>query len=490
MKRSHKKKRQPQGAEYSAPAAVAIPAEQAPLPFELTNPVAFSSPPMPAPVSHRGGRSAESQIRSYRKQQYTFNNSSAAWHIINQRLPNPDRILQKRGQSLLVYRDLLSDAHLAAALESRESATLSYDWRIERNGCPARIHKIIEKWFFEIMERKMCIEDLSRDELTSNLLDVIYWGYQPAELTWDFVHGMWLPVQITPKPPEWFTWYIDGSGVPELRFLSQNAPIDGEPPPDPWTMICPRIKPTYDNPYGRGVAARCFWPIVFKRAGMEFWLAFMERFGTPWVKGTISGTVDDVALSTFANELKVLVQDAVIAVSGNRQVEILESKNQKGSNDGFKTLCDFMDSQMSKTILGHTLSTDSGDKASYAATRGALTVRNDLQKRDITMVRAIWNDIVNLVMMRNGYIDTPRPKLTPYQSGSVETERATRDEALSRSGVRFSKKYFERTYHLEEDDIDKIIDPSARQTSGFEKINDKDKPLLPPEKPINQGGTE
>jgi phage gp29-like protein len=430
------------------------------------------------------------QIAAYRKQKYTFTTAIGAYSIINQRLPNPDKVLSRRGQSITVYRELLSDAHLTAALNSRESATLSYDWRIERGDCPTRIHKVLEKWFFSIMERKMCIEDLSRDELTSNLLDVIYWGYQPAELTWDYLYGLWLPVQITPKPPEWFDFFIGEKGVPELRFLSLAHPVEGEAPPDPWTMICPRIKPSYENPFGQGVAQRCFWPIIFKRADMEFWLNFMERFGTPWVKGSIEGNADSETLTAFTDDLKLLVQDAVIAVSGNRNVEILEAKNNAGSIEGFRMLCDYMDSQMSKAILGHTLSTDAGDKSSYAATKGALTVRNDIQKRDITMMRSIWGDIINLIMMRNGYIDTPRPVLVPFHADEVETERATRDEALSRAGVRLSKSYFTRTYHLENDDITEIIDPSKLQASGFEKKNDKDAPTVDvkKEKTKTQGG--
>lgn len=429
------------------------------------------------------GKSAQSQILAYRKQHYTFTTNFGAWQLVNQRLPNPDRVLQKRGQSLVLYRELLSDAHLAATLESRESATLSHDWRIERGDCPVRLYKIIEKWFFSVIERKMCVEDLSRDELTSNLLDVIFWGYQPAELTWDYLYGLWLPVQITPKPPEWFHFYINDAGIPELRFLSVEHPVDGEAPADPWTLICPRIKPTFENPYGRGVAARCFWPIVFKRAGMEFWLNFMERFGTPWVMGTIESGGNDTDLTAFADDLRTLVQDAVIAVNGNRKVEILESKNRGGNGaEGFKILCDFMDSQISKTILGHTLSTDSGAKSSYAATKGAMTVRDDIQKRDITMTRSIWNDVINLILMRNGYFETPRPHAVAYHADEVETERATRDEALSRAGVRFSKNYFTRTYHLEEGDIASISDPSKLQASGFDQPKPGDKTTLDPAK--------
>jgi phage gp29-like protein len=424
---------------------------------------------LPVPTSRKSEGKKALALASFKKQDYTFKTSAQAWWIINQRLPNPDRVLQKRGQSILLYRELLSDPHLLAALDSRESATLSYDWRIERGDCPVRLYNVIDKWFFSLIERKMAVEDLSRDELTANLLDVIYWGYQPAELTWDYVYGMWLPVQITPKPPEWFGWHIADDGHPELRFLSRAHPVDGEPAPDPWTLICPRIKPSYENPYGRGVAPRCFWPIVFKRAGMEFWLNFMERFGMPWVKGKIEGNTTDTEVTTFLNDLKVLVQDAVVVVSGSKDVEVMESKNQRTTGGGFKDLLDFMDSQVSKTILGHTLSTDAGDKGSYAASRGALTVRDDIQKRDKTMVKNIYNDIVNLIFMRNGYIETPRPKLVPYRAEVADTELATRDEALTRAGVVFNKSYFVRAYNLQDDDIKEVRDPSALQVTNPDK---------------------
>jgi len=435
-------------------------------------------------------KKGKTEIMPYAHQQYSFANAAGAWWILNQHLPNPDRVLQKRGQSLLLYRELLSDAHLTATLDSRESSTLAYDWRMERGDCPSRIFKTLEKWFFSIIERKMSIADLSRDEVMSNLLDVIYWGYQPAELTWDYVYGMWLPVQITPKPPEWFQWFVDANGNPELRFMSRQNPVTGEAPPDQFTLICPRIKPTFENPYGRGVAARCFWPIVFKRAGMEFWLNFMERFGTPWVKGKIDGAANDSDMDEFVTDLRTLVQDAVIAVSGNKDVELLESKTTKGSNDGFKILCDFMDSQISKTVLGHTLSTDSGDKASYAATRGAMTVRSDIQKRDVSMIRSIWSDMINLIMIRNGFAETPRPKCVPYNADLVETDRATRDEALTRAGVRFTKDYFIKAYQLDEEDIEKVEYPSQLQVTGKEKGKDGDKPTLDVKKEsaANKGG--
>lgn len=388
---------------------------------------------------------------------FNFKTSYNAWTMVQQFLPNPDIVLQRRGQSIVIYRELLSDSHLAAILDSRSSATLGHDWQIDSNGCPARPFKAIENWFYHILERKWGVDDLSREEVIENLMDVVYWGYQPAELVWGFEGGFWLPMQIVPKPPEWFQWFITNTGVPELRFMSQANPIEGERPPDEFTLICPRIKPSYENPYGRGVASRCFWPVIFKRAGMEFWLNFMERFAMPWVVGKMNST-DTAQLTQFTTDLKSLVQDAVIAVSGtDKTVEMLEAKNSKEA--GFDVLCNFMDLQMSKTVLGHTLAADVSDKGSYAATRGAITIRTDIGVRDTKMIKSIINDIINLILIRNGYANVSRPSARAFHEAGVELERSARDEAINRIGVRFSKTYFQRVYGFEDEDIIDVIDP-------------------------------
>src|SRR5574343_1006561 len=412
--------------------------------------------------------------RAIRNSQYSYKTAFSLWWIVNQRLPNPDEILQKRGQSVLIYRSLTSDSHLGAVLESRSSATLANEWTLERGEAPQRLFTAIDEWFRQILERKQVTDDLSRDELLENILEVTYYGYQPIELTWDYLGGLWMPMSIVPKPQEWFTWFITEDGNPELRFLSAQNPVDGEPPPDDFTLMCPRIPPTYTNPYGRGVAQRVFWPIIFKKAGIEFWMNFLERFGTPWVLGKIdSQTASEEDLAAFRTQLENLVQDAVIAVSGTRTVEILEQKSQRSSNSGFADACNFFDSQISKTVLGHTLTTDASDKSSYAATRGALTVRDDIIKRDTRMIRSVFNDIVNLIYVRNGYLSKPRPTVKAHFSEDPDTDRARRDEALSRTGVRFSKKYYIRTYRLQEDDIDSVDDPSKLQSSSLEKVNRK-----------------
>jgi hypothetical protein len=171
-------------------------------------------------------------------------------------------------------------------------------------------------------------------------------------------------------------------------------------------------------------------------------------------------------VSQLATDLKTLVQDAVIALSGtDKTVELLETRTS--SDTGFDALCNFMDSQMSKAVLGHTLSTDAGDNGSYAATRGALSVRGDIGVQDTKMIKAIFNDVIHLIMLKNGYINEPRPSVRPYHENQVDLERAQRDEAAGRVGVRFKKNYFIRMYGYQDDDIGEVdLDPAGKQVSG------------------------
>jgi phage gp29-like protein len=392
-------------------------------------------------------------------QRYSYRTALEAYFVVSQIMPNPDLVLQRRGVGIGTYRELLFDSHITAAIESREAATLAYEWEIQKGDSQARLFKGVEYWFHKILEDKLSVDSLDRIEIIDNFLDVIFWGYQPTELTWGYEGGLWVPVEITPKPPEWFQWFVGQDGKPVIHFMDYAHPVNGVPPPNEFALICPRIKPTFDNPYGRGVANRCFWPIVFKRAGIEFWMNFMERFGTPWVKGTMeSGNTDD--LKRFATDLEGLVQDAVIALPQTKTVELLESKSGSGNiGEAFQMLCDFFDRQMTKTILGHTLATDTSDKAAYAATRGALAVRDDIALSDLRMVTATWNGLVRMIARRNGYNQFEVPSIAPFRQDVIDMDRATRDETLSRAGVRFNKDYFVRAYRFKEDDIQKVVDP-------------------------------
>lgn len=56
----------------------------------------------------------------------SLKNSQGYFAILDQ-LPNPDPVLRKQGKNINVYRELFSDPHVGACVDSRKSGILSLE---------------------------------------------------------------------------------------------------------------------------------------------------------------------------------------------------------------------------------------------------------------------------------------------------------------------------------------------------------------------------
>lgn len=170
-------------------------------------------------------------------------------------LPDPDPILKRTGQDIRVYRELLSDAHVWATVESRKAGVLSLDWKLERGLSPKRQYQFV----LEVLS------GLDLPRIISEILDAPLFGFKPIEVMWQKDGSTLIVEDLVGKPPEWFVFSTEG----ELRFRSKENMLQGEALP-PYKFLLARHKPTYENPYGERVLSRCFWPVTFKRGGMKF----------------------------------------------------------------------------------------------------------------------------------------------------------------------------------------------------------------------------
>ncbi len=390
----------------------------------------------------------------------TFKTALHFYGLLQRYLPNPDTVLRKTGNSIGVYRDLFADAHLSGCLRSRKAPVIASEWVLERNECPAKLFKPLKNWF----------ESLPLNKFMENFMDVVFWGYQPVEILWNMQSGLWLPDQIIPKPPEWFHYYVNAEGETELRFLSVKNPIDGELPPDDFTLIAPAIAASYDNPYGNGVAGKCFWPIFFKKAGMEFWLNFSERFAIPWVKGKTGQGISDVDTKKFQQNLENLIQDAVIVVTGTDDVDLLSDSGRGNAAGMFQTLCRYMDTEMSKAVLSQTLTTEVQERGALATAQVHSGVRDDVTDADLKTASGFFQELIRLIFLRNGFTPNNKdvPKVRPYEEEDTRMGLAQRDGLLApvlhASGIRLTRAYFIKKYNMEEKDLEESKTPEPAET--------------------------
>jgi phage gp29-like protein len=117
---------------------------------------------------------------------------------------------------------------------------------------------------------------LNMDRLFNEMLDGVLFGWQPLEMMYGWANSALIPLEVIGKPGEWFIFDQDA----QLRFRGRENPLKGEELP-PRKFLLARQEASYMNPYGFADLSMCFWPTVFKRGGLKFWVTFVEKYGTP-----------------------------------------------------------------------------------------------------------------------------------------------------------------------------------------------------------------
>jgi phage gp29-like protein len=102
---------------------------------------------------------------------------------------------------------------------------------------------------------------------------------------------------------------------------------------------------------------------------LKDWLAFMEVFGMPIRIGTYNPeTIKEGERATLRNALANIGHDAAAMIPEGMNIDIVESMNRgSGGESLFGGLADYLDKQVSKAVLGQTMTTDDGSSLAQAA---------------------------------------------------------------------------------------------------------------------------
>jgi phage gp29-like protein len=358
-------------------------------------------------------------------------------------LPNPDPILRARGKTVEVYRELRGDAAVGAGVRRRKAAVTALEWGLERGNASARVERNI----------KALLDDLDINQLINDVLEAPLYGYQPIEILWGKGQGWTVPVELVAKPPEWFVFSTDN----ELRFKSRAALLEGERLPRR-KFLLPRNGATYQNPWGVADLAMVFWPATFKKGGMRFWMQFAEKYGTPWLVGKVPRNTDRKVKDELAEDLESMIQDAIAVVPDDSSVEIVEAAAKAGAAEAFEKLLMWCRSEINIALLGQNQTTEAS--STNASAKAGLEVADDLRDSDARLVESTVNQLTEWIMYANG-ISGPAPKCELWQAQEGDASQADRDQKLTTAGVKFSRKYWMRSYNLNEDDLEEVANASS-----------------------------
>lgn len=358
-------------------------------------------------------------------------------------LPNPDPVLAKLGKRISAYDDLLYDAQVRSCMSSRKAGVSKLKFELEGKDADPKIIDFIQKTF----------DRFNYHKLFRKILGCVAYGYQPIEIDWEVREGRIVPAKMEAKPVEWFCFGEKN----ELRFLSRKHPVTGEELP-PMKFVCPTNDETYKNPYGTSVLSLCFWPAMFKKGNFKFWVAFTEKYGSPWLVGKYAPGTSNENQNILADQLENMVQDAIAVVPDTSKIEIIEASGKGASADIFDKLKDACNADISKAILGQTLTTELSSTGSLAAAQTHNEVRKDIILSDARIIEETLNQIVRWIVDQNFGKDVVSPAFRFSEPEEVNKQLAERDTLLSGIGVRFTPKYIQRAYNLGEKDFT-IVEP-------------------------------
>ena len=368
-------------------------------------------------------------------------------------LPDPDIVLKKQGKDMKVYKELLCDSHVFVCVQSRKAGVLSLEWEINRGlDKDETAEKVIET-----------IKKLDIYKFINDILDATLFGFQPIEIIWGRVDNLVLPIELKAKPSEWFCFDDEN----QLKFRTKEHYFGEELPPK--KFLCPQSNPSYENPYGERTLSRVFWPVTFKKGGLKFWVIFTEKYGIPHLIGKHPRGASEEETDRLAGLLEQMVQDAIAVIPDDSSVEIQEA-NKSSSAEIFEKLMDKMNAEISKAILGQTLTTEVGSTGSYAASNTHFAVRQDIIDADKKMVEKTINKLIQWIYEIN-FSNKDIPVFEMFEVEDIDLGLAQRDKILSETGVKFTKDYFIKNYGLEEEDFDirEDIIPATPQFSQFKE---------------------
>ncbi len=384
-------------------------------------------------------------------------------------LPDPDPVLRKHPDGgVAALEALTSDAHLLSVIQQRKLGTLSCEFSWSGGQVRGETSPAAEKLAADLAAD---LENVDLYSLVSGILDAPYYGNTPVELVWEASGGRLNIADLQAKPSRWFAY--DEQNV--LKFRSQESPWGGSDVPFGKFVIA-RHFPTYDNPYGLRLLSRCLWPVAFKKGGVKFWLQLAEKFGVPFLVGKYAPGTSPGEQQNMLSNLAAMVQSAVAVIPQGGEVQILDGA-QKASADIHRTLKEAMDAEVSKVIMGQTLTAEVGDKGSYAAGKVHAEVLDDFRAADKQLVKTAMEEIAWLYAKVNAP-GVPSPVFNWFEADDPQADFADRDKTLSESGVRFTRDYFKRRYRLRDDDFELTPAPrdaavAARSTSFAETEPDR-----------------
>lgn len=228
-------------------------------------------------------------------------------------------------------------------------------------------------------------------ELYFDLLDGLGKGFSVVEIIWDTKTGLFIPNEYKWVDPRHLV--LDKEDLNTINLLDDND--EGFSPLKEYGYVIHKPRTKSGHFIRNGLARLVAVMHMLKSYTVKDWWSFAEMFGMPIRIGKYHSNASDGDIRTLINAIASIASDAGAVIPESMQIEMIETSKGKGGETLFENMVGWADAQISKAVLGQTMTTDNGSSQSQA------TVHNEVRKDIIK-----W-DARQLAMTLNQYLVKP-----------------------------------------------------------------------------------
>jgi phage gp29-like protein len=338
------------------------------------------------------------------------------------------------------------ELHYIAVLGTRKRALTGIEVVIEAASEAAPDQKIADA------VRDLTGEPMMR-ELLDHMTDAIGKGFAVSEIIWETSAREWRPLAYRDRDPRHFMF--DRLSQRELRLIDTAVP-DGVPlAPFKFVRHVPRLKSGI--PIRSGLAKPAAWAFIFKGYTLKDWMAFCEVYGMPLRIGRYGPQATEEDRRRLLAAVRNIGTDAAAIVPEGMAIEFAEVKGGNTRDPVFSGFAQYIDAQLSKLVLGQTMTTDNG--ASMAQAKVHEHVRLDILAADARQLEATVNrDIIKPFVDLNFGPQKKYPRfMLPVESPEDLKTLAENVKALAGVGVRISEGELRDRFGFSDPDIGEIV---------------------------------
>ena len=328
------------------------------------------------------------------------------------------------------------DTHLFSQLQTRKLAVTGLDWEVQpfsQDETDQEIAAFVEEQLKEL--------DGFSDNLM-DILDAIGKGISFQEIEWEYRDGHVVVGNIEYVHQKKF--YYDT--LTDALMLRTEAFPGGIPLPEN-KFIVHRYKARSGHPSRYGVLRVVAWMYLFKNYDLKDWVSFCEVYGMPLRLGTYDATASEKDKAALMDAIVRMGTDAAGIVPSGTDIKFIES-NKQSSVDIYERLARFCDEQMSKAIVGQTLTSDSG--GSYAQSKTHNDVRKDLTEADCKAVmETVRRDLIRPLVEFNFGIRAHVPYFVLNATDTDDLkETAEIVNTLAATGLEIPKSWLYKKFNI------------------------------------------